>query len=134
MPDYVFGQRARKPSDVKLAYRHIGPHSWWSSEKGSHYNTWFTAHRRVDGEHLIDYRVAYEYALSTGYNAKPNTSVYGRGSGIFLHVWQGATTSGCVSVPLATMQRVFRTMDPAKRRVFVIGTLGANDPTRVDRY
>jgi L,D-peptidoglycan transpeptidase YkuD (ErfK/YbiS/YcfS/YnhG family) len=134
MPSYVFGQRAVRPSDTKMPYRHITKYTWWSSEKGSHYNSWVWSRRRVDGEHLIDYTKAYEYALSTGYNAKPNSSVYGRGAGIFLHVWGGPTTAGCVAVPLATMQRVFRTLDPAKRRVFVVGTLGQSDPTRVELY
>lgn len=135
MPDYVFGQHAAKPKGTKLAYRHITKYSWWSAEKGSHYNTWFSTHRRhVDGEHLISYTNTYEYALSSGYNAKPNSSVYGRGTGIFLHVWLGKTTAGCVSVPRATMQRVFKTMDLSKKRVCVVGTLGNNDATCVDKY
>lgn len=134
MPGFVFGQHAVKPSGTKLAYRHITTNHWWSSEKGSQYNTWVWSRHYVDGEHLIDYATAYEYALSSGFNAKPNRSVYGRGTGIFLHVWLERTTAGCVSVPRATMQRVFRTMDPAKRRVFVVGTLGQSDPTRVDLY
>lgn len=134
MPGYAFGQRAVKPSGTKLAYRHITKYHWWSAEKGKRYNTWVWSRRRVDGEHLIDYKTTYEYALSSGYNAKPNTSVYGRGTGIFLHVWLGRTTAGCVSVPRAAMKRVLRTMDPTKRRVFVVGTLGVNDRTRVDLY
>lgn len=134
MPGFVFGQHAAPPSGTTLAYRHITKYHWWSAEKGPHYNTWVWSRRHVDGEHLIDYTTTYEYALSSGYNAKPNRSVYGRGTGIFLHVWLGRTTAGCVSVPRATMQRVFRTMDSTKRRVFVVGTLGGNDPTRVDLY
>jgi len=134
MPGFVFGQHSVKPSGTRLAYRHITKYHWWSSERGSHYNTWVWSRHYVDGEHLIHYTTSYEYALSTGYNAKPNRCVYGRGAGIFLHVWLGQTTAGCVSVPRATMQRVFRTMDPTKRRVFVVGTLGQDDPTRVDRY
>lgn len=134
MPGFVFGQHAAKPSGTKLAYRHITKYHWWSAEKGRHYNTWVWSRRRVDGEHLINYTKTYEFALSSGYNAKPNSSVYGRGSGIFLHVRLDRTTSGCISVSRATMKRVFRTMDPAKRRVFVVGTLGRNDPTRVELY
>jgi L,D-peptidoglycan transpeptidase YkuD (ErfK/YbiS/YcfS/YnhG family) len=133
MPGYVFGQRAKRPSDTSMPYRHVTKFNWWSSEKGSQYNRWVWSRRRVDGEHLIDYPVHYEYAVSTGYNAAPNSSVFGRGAGIFLHVWKGATTSGCVSVPRATMQRVFRLLDPSKRRVFVVGTL-ADGPTSVYAY
>jgi L,D-peptidoglycan transpeptidase YkuD (ErfK/YbiS/YcfS/YnhG family) len=134
MPGFVFGQHATKPSGTKLEYRHITKYHWWSAEKGSRYNTWVWSRRHVDGEHLIDYRKTYEYALSTGYNAKPNYSRYGRGTGIFLHVWEDPGTAGCVSVPRATMQQVFRTLDPAKRRVFVVGTTGVNDPTNVFVY
>ncbi|NTU71202.1 MAG: hypothetical protein HGB10_05220 [Coriobacteriia bacterium] len=133
MPDYVFGQYPKKLGGTRLKYRNITSRSWWSSERGAYYNTWVSRARRVDGEHLIDYKTAYEYALSTGYNAKPNASVYGRGAGIFLHVWSGPTTSGCVSVSRATMQRVFRMLDPEKRRVYAIGTLGTS-VTNIERY
>ena len=134
MPGFVFGQHSAKPKGTKLDYRHITKYHWWSAEKGSRYNTWVWSRRHVDGEHLIDYRKTYEYALSTGYNAKPNYSRYGRGTGIFLHVWDDPGTAGCVSVPRATMQQVFRAMDPAKRRVFVVGTTGAGDSTNVFSY
>ena len=135
MPGYAFGQHASRPKGTKLAYKHITKYNWWSAEKGSRYNTWITTRRRwVNGEHLINYTTTYEYALSSGYNSKPNPSVYGRGTAIFLHVRLAKTTAGCISVSRTAMKRVFKTMDPKKRRVFVIGTLGKNDPTRVDLY
>ncbi len=134
MPDFVFGQHRNAYPGTRLQFRHITKYHWWSSEKGAHYNSWVWSRRRVDGEHLIDYTVAYEYALSTGYNAKPNRSVFGRGAGIFLHVWQGPTTSGCVSVPREVMRRVFTTMDPSVRRVFAVGTTRQGGATDIERY
>ena len=88
----------------------------------------------MDGEHLINYTRTYEYALSTGYNAKPNTSVYGRGTGIFLHVWLGtddrrlrlgAPCDDAAGVPDARPGETAR----VRRRHD-----GRNDPTRVVVY
>ena len=134
MPDYVFGTHSKRLSGSKITHRHITNRSWWSAEKGSHYNMWVTTSRHVDGEHLADYPVEYEYALSTGYNALPNERVYGRGTGIFLHVWNGKTTSGCVSVPSYVMRRVFRALDPNVRRVFAVGTVKPSGATSIYAY
>ena len=134
MPGYVFGTHTAPPSGTRMPFRHITSHTWWSAEKGPHYNTWVTSSRHVDGEHLADAPVNYEFALSTGYNAKPNMSVYGRGSGIFFHVWKGPTTAGCVAVPRSVMLRVFRTLDPKVRRVFAIGTTAASGATSIYAY
>ena len=86
MPGWAFGTHPRKPSGVELGWRHITQNSWWSSENNATYNTWVETSRYVYGEHLADYPVAYEYGINSGYNARPNPCVYGRGSGIFLHV------------------------------------------------
>ena len=60
---------------------------WWSDEPGSRYNTWVVSSSHVSGEHLVDVRIQYEFALSTGYNSPPNKVVEGRGTAIFLHVF-----------------------------------------------
>ena len=134
MPGYVFGTHHAAPSGTEMPFRHVTSRTWWSAEKGAHYNTWVTASRHVDGEHLADAPINYEYALSTGYNARPNSSVYGRGTGIFLHVWKGPTTAGCVSVPRSVMLRVFRTLDPGVRRAFAIGTTATTGATSIYAY
>ena len=105
-----------------MAFRHITRRSWWSSESNSTYNDWVETSRTVYGEHLADYPREYEFAFSSGYNAHPNPSVYGRGAGIFVHVFGRAYTAGCVSVSRSDMLRLIRSLDPAKRPACAIGT------------
>ena len=77
MAQFAFGMHASAPKGCRLSWRRITPRSWWSSEHNGTYNTWVETSRRIDGEHLADYRVSYEYAVHTGYNALPNRRVYG---------------------------------------------------------
>jgi L,D-peptidoglycan transpeptidase YkuD (ErfK/YbiS/YcfS/YnhG family) len=134
MPRYVFGRRATPPSGMKIAYRRITWRSWWSAERGSTYNRWVESRYRVYGEHLADYPVQYEYAASTGYNAWPNRSIYGRGSAIFLHVHGSGYTAGCVSLARSDMVRVFRWLDSTKKPAFAIGTRRTGTATCIRRY
>ena len=134
MPRYVFGRRATPPSRTSIAYRRITWRSWWSAEKGSTYNRWVESSRRFRGEHLADYPVQYEYAVSTGYNARPNQRVYGRGTAIFLHVHGSGYTAGCVSLDRRDMLRVFRWLDSTKKPAFAIGTRRTGTATCITRY
>lgn len=84
-----------------LAYRQATARDWWIDDPASPaYNTWQTndgkpavsaeAMRRDDGQ--------YELGAVLGWNVDP--VVPGRGSAIFLHVWNGPDepTSGCVAL------------------------------------
>jgi L,D-peptidoglycan transpeptidase YkuD (ErfK/YbiS/YcfS/YnhG family) len=133
MPNYVFGYRKAAPSGTKMRFRHINGRSWWSSKRGRTYNTWVQA-RRWPGEYLFNVVPQYELAVSVGYNAKPNRVVYGRGTGIFLHVWGKGYTSGCVAISRANMYRVTRLLDPAKHPAFAVGTLATGTPTAIWSY
>jgi L,D-peptidoglycan transpeptidase YkuD (ErfK/YbiS/YcfS/YnhG family) len=133
IPDYTFGTHAQAPAGTRMGYRQITPHSWWSSLAGASYNTWVEADSWT-GEHLADYPSAYEFAVSTGYNALPNESVYGRGSAIFLHVQGSGLTAGCVAIDRSGMIRVCSLLDPARRPVFVVGTQDGSPTTGVDSY
>lgn len=133
MPNLLFGNHARKPAGAKMRYRHITKRSWWSSKRGKTYNKWVEA-KRWRGERLYGVVPQYEYAVSTGYNEKPNSSVYGRGSGIFLHVQGKGLTAGCVAVPRADMIRIYRLLDPAKRPAFAVGTLVRGTKTSIWAY
>jgi L,D-peptidoglycan transpeptidase YkuD (ErfK/YbiS/YcfS/YnhG family) len=135
MPSYVFGQHTTAPVGTRMPYRHIGRRSYWSAEKGAAYNTWVESSRPVYGEHLIDYSVAYEWAVSSGYNSPPNERVFGRGTAIFLHCFRGThLTAGCISVSAYDMARVFRRLDPAKRRAFAVGTTRTGTSTSIYAY
>jgi L,D-peptidoglycan transpeptidase YkuD (ErfK/YbiS/YcfS/YnhG family) len=133
MPSGLFGTHATPPAGTKMSYRRIKPRSWWSSKRGKTYNTWVNA-RSWRGERLGSAGRAYEFAVSTGYNARPNRSVYGRGSGIFLHVQRPGLTSGCIAISRADMIRVCTMLDPAKRPVFAVGTLEQGKATSIWAY
>ena len=122
LPGFVFGTHEKPPVGVRMGYRHITRRSWWSSEPNATYSTWVETARAVYGEHLADYPVQYEFAFSSGYNAQPNSTVYGRGAGIFVHVFGPAYTAGCVSVSRSDMILLFRALDPAKRPACAVGT------------
>lgn len=134
MPSYVFGQHSSAPSGTRMPYRHITPRSYWSAVPNATYNTWVESSSYVYGEHLIHYTTTYEWALSTGYNALPNQRVIGRGTAIFLHCYGTGLTAGCVSTAPANMVKVFRLLDPAKRRVFAIGTLQGSKSASIYTY
>ena len=133
MQGFVFGTHVRAPSGTKMSYRRITWKSWWSSKKGRTYNRWVEA-RRWRGERLANAPKAYEYAVATGFNQRPNRCVYGRGSGIFLHINGRGLTSGCVSISRSDMIRVCTLLDPAKHPSFAIGTLATGTPTSILAY
>ena len=127
---WVWGWPASAPPGTLMPYRQTTANVWWSDENNATYNTWVVSSRHVGGEHLVDATVQYEFALSTGYNAPPNEVVRGRGSGIFLHVfdppdYHNGLTAGCVAVSRADMVSVFRTINPALKPSFAIGTEAA---------
>ena len=133
MPGYIFGTHAHAPSGTKLRYRRITWKSWWSSKRGSTYNNWVEA-RHWPGERLANAPVQYEYAISSGYNAKPNHVRYGRGTGIFLHIFGKGLTAGCISVSRSNMIRICTLLDPAKQPAFAVGTTATGTPTAITAY
>jgi L,D-peptidoglycan transpeptidase YkuD (ErfK/YbiS/YcfS/YnhG family) len=138
--DYVFGQHKTPPSGTLMPYRAITPRSWWSAEHDSTYNSWVESSRPVDGEHLADATIQYEFAFSSGYNEAPkNESVQGRGTAIFIHVfdpptYHGGFTAGCISVSRDSMLQLFRTIDPARKPTCAVGTLRRGTSTSIYAY
>ena len=123
LPTFAFGTHASAPRGTRLAWRRITANSWWSCRYDRSYNTCMvTSSRHVSGEHLADYPVSYEYAISSGYNAPPNRVVFGRGTAIFIHCFGKGLTAGCVSVSRSDMARIVAALDPALRPVCAIGT------------
>jgi L,D-peptidoglycan transpeptidase YkuD (ErfK/YbiS/YcfS/YnhG family) len=56
------------------------------------------------------------------YNTGP--IVKGAGSAIFLHAYTGSPTVGCVSIPLADLDRTLDWLEPADAPAFVMGPAG----------
>jgi L,D-peptidoglycan transpeptidase YkuD (ErfK/YbiS/YcfS/YnhG family) len=136
---FVFGQHAAPPPGTRMPYRHIREDSWWSDEPET-YNTWVTSRTPIEGEHLADAKVQYEYAFDSGYNAPPNEVVIGRGTAIFIHCSEppdnglGKYTHGCVAVDRSAMQRLFRVLTPARFPTCAIGTLQRGSPSSIWAY
>jgi L,D-peptidoglycan transpeptidase YkuD (ErfK/YbiS/YcfS/YnhG family) len=133
MPGFVFGYAKRAPTGGKMRYRKITRRSWWSYKRGRTYNQWKSA-RRWPGEHLYRVRPQYEYAVSTGYNARPNRVKYGRGTAIFLHIRGHGYTAGCVAIARKDMIRVCRLLNPAKKPACAVGTLKRGTRTSIWEY
>jgi L,D-peptidoglycan transpeptidase YkuD (ErfK/YbiS/YcfS/YnhG family) len=133
MPNYVFGTHVHAPNGSKMKFRRLNSRSWWSSKRGSTYNRWVQA-RRWTGEHIGGSPKAYEFAVSMGYNARPNPSVYGRGTGIFLHVRGSGLTAGCIAISRSNMIKVCRILDRSKKPHFAVGTLKRGSSTSIWAY
>lgn len=123
---WVWGWHKSPPAGTLMPYRQTTDSVWWSDEPAT-YNQWVVSSRHINGEHLVAVRTQYEYALSTGYNAPPNQVVRGRGTAIFLHVfdppdYHNGLSAGCVAISRADMIRVFQTMSPALKPCFAVGT------------
>jgi L,D-peptidoglycan transpeptidase YkuD (ErfK/YbiS/YcfS/YnhG family) len=136
---FVFGRHRTPPRGTRMPYRRIRQDSWWSDEPDT-YNTWVTSPTPVDGEHLADARVQYEYAFDSGYNAPPNEVEIGRGTAIFIHCSEppgnslGKYTHGCVAVDRTAMKRLFRILAPAHRPSCAVGTLQKGSSTAIWAY
>lgn len=110
--DQAFGI-LRSPG-TKMPYVKVNRQHYWCGDSGSgYYNRLIrkneTGHN-CGGEHLIDYKGVYDYAVSIGYNKKGKP---GKGSAIFLHCSRGRATAGCVAIPKKYMKKVLKKLDPA---------------------
>jgi L,D-peptidoglycan transpeptidase YkuD (ErfK/YbiS/YcfS/YnhG family) len=134
MSQFAFGRHTAAPKGCTLAWRRIKSTSWWSSEHDATYNTWVETTRTIDGEHLIEVGAPYEYALHTGYNARPNERVVGRGSAIFIHVIHSGYSSGCVMLARGDMVTLLRLLRTGRRLSCAIGTTRAGTSTSITAY
>ncbi|MFF0743679.1 L,D-transpeptidase [Streptomyces sp. NPDC004111] len=131
---YAFGTQPPPPG-TRVAYRRIGPRSWWCQDNASRaYNRWVEGLprdcRAGEAEKLDSYRTQYAHALLVDFNY--HRPVRGRGAGIFLHVNGRAATAGCVSVPAGAMRRILSWADPARAPHLAVGTAAGD--TAITRY
>lgn len=90
-----------------MGYVQVDGTHWWCGDSSSPLYNKFVSTRDHDGfsekdsEHLIDYPVAYAYALDISYNEEGRP---GAGSAIFLHCQtKNHFTAGCVAIPRGAM-------------------------------
>ena len=103
-----------------LPYTKVSAADVWVDDPASkYYNQWartdFPDADWKSAERLVNYGVAYKYALVLDYNSAPVVS--GKGSAIFLHVASGRPTAGCVAVPEAAMRFLLGFVTPETRIV-----------------
>ncbi len=85
------------------------------------YNTWVRGPTTAKSfEKMKRSDNLYELGLVIDYNSHP--VIKGFGSAIFLHIWQSPQhgTSGCVAVSKATIQEIFKWLDPDKKPQILI--------------
>lgn len=111
---------------TKLPYRQITQNSYWVGDSSSpYYNTWqeYPYRKSWKDEHLIDYRISYEFAITLDFDNGP-----GGGSAFFLHVSNGIPTAGCISVPRDQMLYLMRTI---KKGAYIVNI---NDVAELRNY
>jgi D-alanyl-D-alanine dipeptidase len=121
--DTVFGF-APRGALVKLPYQRLIPTTDCVDDTAStHYNTVVdrAAVEHVDwtsAEHMREV-AQYKNGVIVGYNAAPPTK--GRGSCIFLHIWNGpqSHTAGCTAFDETKLQEVINWLDPTRRPLLV---------------
>ena len=113
---YGFGSRS-DPGMTGFKWRSLnGPSDCWSGTRRK-YNRWVRRSpcARRDEPLWPSAGLAYRYAAVIDFNYK--RPVYGRGSGIFLHVMKNGPTAGCVSLREGDLVSVLRWMRPGVRIV-----------------
>ena len=115
---YGFGSRPN-PGLTGLGWRHLGARQCWSGARAD-YNRWVRGRPCGPGDENLSASAAkaYRYAAVIDFNYR--RPVYGRGSGIFLHVQKDSPTHGCVSLHQRDLLAVLRWLRPTTR--IVIGT------------
>ncbi|MDD6310675.1 MAG: L,D-transpeptidase family protein [Firmicutes bacterium] len=97
---------------TSLPYVKVTKYMYWCGDK-TYYNTLVDTskvkHSCPNGEHLIDYKGAYDYGLFLDYN---KDCVYKKGSAIFFHCTTNyAYTGGCISVATENMLKIMSIID-----------------------
>jgi L,D-peptidoglycan transpeptidase YkuD (ErfK/YbiS/YcfS/YnhG family) len=110
---FDFGSRPN-PGVEGFEWRHLGRADCWSGTRAA-YNHWVRRSPCAPGDEdlWLNAGLAYRYAAVIDFNYEH--PVFGRGSGIFLHVGTGSPTEGCVSLPERDLLGVLRWMRPGTR-------------------
>jgi L,D-peptidoglycan transpeptidase YkuD (ErfK/YbiS/YcfS/YnhG family) len=108
---------------TKMPYRQATDDDFWVDDVNSEdYNRWVTGRpNAASWEKMKRDDDQYKYGVVIEYNMNP--IVKGKGSAIFLHVWNdGDSTLGCVAMSEEMILRVLEWLDPAKRPLIIMGT------------
>ncbi|PZS31903.1 MAG: hypothetical protein DLM59_09125 [Pseudonocardiales bacterium] len=119
----AFG-RAGDPGTA-LPYFRTDSSDWWVTDVTSRsYNTHYRCSSACPfdtglGENLYRAGFLYTYAVVIDYNRRPVTP--GAGSAFFLHVTEFKPTTGCVSIPQASLVSIMRWLSPSAHPRIIMG-------------
>ncbi|NLD48203.1 MAG: L,D-transpeptidase family protein [Clostridiaceae bacterium] len=115
------------PLDTKLEYAAVTGSDYWVDDVTSYdYNKWI----KFDGNPYSRWKSferlkipLYKYSIIVEYNTE--SIVKGKGSAIFLHLWNDSSTgtSGCTAVSEENMVKLLKWIDPSKNPLIIQGSL-----------
>jgi len=109
--------------ETKMPYRQATDDDFWVDDADSEdYNRWVKGEpNAASWEKMKRDDDQYKYGVVIEYNMDP--VVKGKGSAIFLHVWNdGDSTLGCVAMSEEMILRILGWLDPAKKPLIIMGT------------
>jgi L,D-peptidoglycan transpeptidase YkuD (ErfK/YbiS/YcfS/YnhG family) len=110
-------------AETKMPYRQATDNDFWVDDVNSgDYNQWVKGEpQAASWEKMKRDDDQYKYGVVIEYNMHP--IVKGKGSAIFLHVWNGGeSTLGCVSMSEEMILEILGWLDPAKKPLIIMGT------------
>jgi L,D-peptidoglycan transpeptidase YkuD (ErfK/YbiS/YcfS/YnhG family) len=120
---YTFGKR-ESIENKKVEYRMITQYDYWIDDINSEdYNRWVRCYDNPKN-HWKSYETMnipeYKLGVVVKYNMDP--VIKGRGSAIFIHVWQDSMTptSGCIAIDEENMYKLINLLDVKKRPKIII--------------
>ncbi len=127
----AFGRPSALPTG--LEYRQATDNDYWVDDPASPvYNRWVQGRPAgVSCEKMLLNNGLYDAGIVIEYNTAP--IVPGRGSAIFVHVWDGDgqnATAGCVALDRARLMALLRWLDANANPVIVLGSALLCQPAR----
>lgn len=109
----ILGMNSEEKNKNGLKYTQINKEMYWVDDCKSKYYNQLVEISKVEkdwnsAEHLIDYKVQYEYLIEIKTN--PN-NIPRKGSAIFLHCTNNCPTAGCVAIDKESMKKIVQNID-----------------------
>ncbi|KNY25957.1 ErfK/YbiS/YcfS/YnhG family protein [Pseudobacteroides cellulosolvens ATCC 35603 = DSM 2933] len=111
-----------------LPYRQTTENDTWVDDVDSlYYNTWQVnpAYGRWSSGEVLrpEDGVYYDYSIVINYNTADR--IPGRGSAIFLHIWEGpdVPTFGCIAVEYDNLLKIIRWLNPSSNPIIIQGPM-----------
>lgn len=125
----AFGYAEKPPDRTRLSYHSITDRDYYVDDSLSkEYNQWVHLPDTIPNDPNRHWRTAermrrddslYEFGIVIHHNMSP--VVKGRGSAIFLHVWENpeSSTAGCTAMSRANIQALLRWLDPRRNPLLI---------------